>query len=75
MDLVQVQSVNAFFGANQDMLIVSLGVNPRGRTMNPQGTAVENLGHKTYSINYGAKQGQGAKCHNFRLVPYFKIVV
>ena len=39
----QVEGVNAFFSSNQNMLIMGLGMDPRGRAIDLQRASIENL--------------------------------
>ena len=43
MELVEVERVDALLGANEDVLVVRLRVDPRGRAVDPQRATVEHL--------------------------------
>ena len=43
MQLVEVERVDALLGAHQDVLVVSLRVDPRGGAVDAERAAVENL--------------------------------
>ena len=44
MDLIQVESVQAFIGSYEDVLVSSVRMHPRGSAVDMQGTSVEHLG-------------------------------
>ena len=46
----QVEGVNAFFSSHQNMLIMSLGMDPRGGAIDLQWASIENLREKMHSI-------------------------
>ena len=58
MQLVEVERVDSLFGSNQDVLVVGLWMDPRGRAMDTEGTAIENLKCRKDTLeNAGKKLG------------------
>jgi hypothetical protein len=51
VQLVEVEGVDALLGPDQNVLVVSLGVDPRRRAVDAKGATVENLKYDEFIAN------------------------
>jgi len=64
VQFVHVEVVDALLGANQQMLVPRLRMDPRGGAVHPQGAAVEDLGEAGAHVHLGGRRqsvGDGAR--------------